>query len=551
MWNFSTWSDKSEISKELIYENVNLGKLFYIEFHHFLVPIIKKFVEVIKIFNKYQGSSFFISSTLYNIAKQIIPSVNLLDKKQKQHDYFLYDSIKFQFTDAFGVKIPRKYYLQLKKISELALNTLLKENNPKTNSKSILLVEFDPTSYENFFKTSKYFKTELLLFNRRKPVVWNKKSFSIIKNSNCRIVSLNNFINGDILQKIKTIQFLFEKKINNFEDNDFFKTFFSIGNFTFWNVIKRDFLNLCKKRIFEAIHEIEYAKKLFEQHKISCILVWSESGFNEQIVIRLAKEKKIPVILIQHGLYWETLENRTSDEFEGLFPNESNKFLVWGKITKKHATDCGYSQKTENLGSLIHDKIFDLKNKISGNKQNYILLATSSPATNEAYDLTVKTLENYEKTVETICKIVLQMNKKLIIKLHPFQEEQDIKPIVKKINKKIIVKKVGSILPLIVSCEIFLTIDHSTTMLEALILDKPVISIQVKDHRLEHLPPIFASNACIQTTIENFQTSLTNILLDSDLRENIIKNGQKFVENYLSHPGNSVQKTLQFLEEYE
>src|SRR3989344_6865945 len=253
-WTFSKWSDKSEISKELLYENINLGKLFYIEFHHFLVPIIKKFVEVIKIFNKYQGSSFFISSTLYNIAKQIIPSVNLLDKKQKQHDYFLYDSIKFQFTDAFGVKIPRKYYLQLKKISELALNTLLKENNPKTNSKSILLVEFDPTSYENFFKTSKYFKTELLLFNRRKPVVWNKKSFSIIKNSNCRIVSLNNFINGDILQKIKTIQFLFEKKINNFEDNDFFKTFFSIGNFTFWNVIKRDFLNLCKKRIFEAIH---------------------------------------------------------------------------------------------------------------------------------------------------------------------------------------------------------------------------------------------------------------------------------------------------------
>ena len=547
-WTFSKWSDKSEISKELLYENINLGKLFYIEFHHYLVPIIKKFIEVIKIFNQYKASKFFTSYQFYNIVKLIIPSVNLVGKKQKWHDHFLYDSIKFQFTDSLSINIPRKYYSQLKKISETVLHTLLKEKNPKTNTKSILLVEFDPLKYEKFFKTSNDFEINLLLFNRRRPVIWNKKSFSIIKNSNCRTIATHNLIDTEITKKIEKTQFLFEEKIKKFDGNDFFTTFFSIDRFSFWSVIKQDFLNLCKKRILESINEIEITKKLFEENKISCVLILSESGFNEQIVIGLTREKKIPTILIQHGLYWETLENRESDEFEGIFPNESDKFLVWGKITEKYAIDCGYSKKTENLGSLIHDKVFDLKNIISNNKKNYILLATSSPATNEAYDLTVKTLENYEKAIETICKTVSKMNKKLIIKFHPFQEEQDIEPIVKMIDKKIVVKKVGNILPLVESCEIFLTIDYSTTMLEALILNKPIISIHVKDRSFKQLPPIFDLNACIQTTIENFETTLTKVLDDADLRTNIIKNGQKFVDNYLSHKEYSVQKTLRFLE---
>lgn len=549
-WTFSKWSDKSEISKELIYENINLGKLFYIEFHHYLVSIIKKFIETIKIFNHYKKCNFFTSSQFYDIVKVIIPSVELIGKKQKQHDHFLYDSIKFQFSDSFSINISPKYYSQLKKVSEAALHTLLKDKKPKTNTKSILLVEFNPILYEKFFKTSNDFKINLLLFNRRRPVIWSKKSFSVIKNSNCRIIYTHNLINNEISKKIGKTQFLFEERINKFDENDFFTTFFSIDTFSFWSVIKQDFLILCKKRILEGINEIEIAKKLFEENKISCILVWSESGFNEQIIIRLAKDKKIKVVLIQHGLYCETSENRESDEFEGIFPNESDKLLVWGKISEQYALDCGYQKKIENLGSIIYDKIFDKKTRIANNKHDYILLATSSPVKNEAYDLTVKTLQNYEIAIETICKITSKMNEKLIIKLHPFQEEQDIEPIVKKIDKKIIVKKAGDILPLIESCKIFLTIDYSTTMLQALILDKPVISILVKDRHQKQKPPIFDSNSCITTTIENFETTLIRILHNSDLRTEIIKNGKNFLNKYLSHQGNSVQKTLQFLEKY-
>lgn len=232
-WIFSKWSDKSEISKELLYENINLGKLFYIEFHHYLVPIIKKFIEVIKIFNQYKTSKFFTSYTFYNMVKLIIPSVNLIGKKQKRHDHFLYDSIKFQFTDSFSINISRKCYSQLKKISEIALHILLKEKNLKTNTKSILLVEFDPLKYENFFKISNDFAINLFLFNRRRPVIWNGKSFSIIKNSNCKIIATHNLVDTRITKKIEKTQFLFEEKSKNLMEMIFLLHFFRLIGFLF------------------------------------------------------------------------------------------------------------------------------------------------------------------------------------------------------------------------------------------------------------------------------------------------------------------------------
>lgn len=549
-FTFSQWFDKSQISDQLIYEDINLGKLFYIEFHHYLIPILKKFVEIIKIFNLYRESRFHASFSLTKIAKQIISSVETIDKEQKQHDAFLYDSVKFQLTNTFSISISKKSYLQLKQLSEKVMGRLFNNDKSNTHAKSILLVEFDPIRYEKFFKTSLNYPLNLVLFNRRRPTVWNTKSFSIIKNSNCRIITTHDLINKDIEETIEKNQILFDKKINTFKDNSFFTTFFSIENNSFWDAIREDFLNLCKKRILEGIYEIEITKELFKKNKISCILVWSESGFNEQVVIKLAKKENIKVVLIQHGLYWETLENQKSNAFEGIFPIESDKLLVWGKTSKQYAIECGFSDKTEISGSLIYDRIFDRKSKVSTKKQDFILLATSSPVKNEVFDLTVKTMHNYERAIEMICKTISKMNKKLVIKLHPSQEELDITPIVKKFGDKIVTRKVGDILPLIESCEVFLTIDYSTTILEAQILEKPVISILVKDRLHTQIPAVFSSNSCLTTTIEDFENTTKKVLNDSNLKTKLVENGKKFVDNYLSNQGTAVQKTLQLLKNY-
>ena len=551
-WNsmeLSKWYDDPTISKLFDYNGINLGKLFYVEFHYFLVPFLKKFVEFLEINKKYPNSNFFASYSLFQIAREFISSVKIFEQDNQKQDSFLYDFIKFQLTDSVTINIHRKSYFKIKKISELIIPFFLKNMKLQNQQKSVLLVEFDPIRYEKLFKLSTNYALNLILYNRRRPTIWNRKSYSLIKNSNCTVATYQNIVNKKIEELIKNEQRSINKKLQElWNDEKFFKSFFTIYNYSFWNIIKSYFMNLCHKRILEAIQEIIVTKQLLKKIKTSCVLVWSENGFNEQIAIKLAKKNGIKVVLIQHGMYSETEIEYTTNEFLGVIPNESNKVIVWGKETQQYMTNHGFFAKTETLGSVSYDKIFDRRTKL--NSEDFILLATSSPVKNEVFDLTIKTRQNYENTIKKICKIVSNHNKKLIIKLHPFQEEIDISNIAKETDSTISVIKSGDILSLIERCKIFLIIDHSTTILEAQILKKPVISILVKE-RISKSPPIFNSQSCVVTTVDDFEKSFNKVLNDINYRQQIIEKGNNFVNNYILNQGKAAQEILSFLENYD
>src|SRR5205807_9408325 len=128
--------------------------------------------------------------------------------------------------------------------------------------------------------------------------------------------------------------------VNNIDSlwgtDEFFQSFFSIKKFSFWNAMKSTFLQLCKKRFAEGVEEIELAKKLFARYRFKSILVWSESGFNEQIIIKLAKKFNIPIVLLQHGLYFDTPNSYEFSKFAGILPIDSDKFVIWGDILKQY-----------------------------------------------------------------------------------------------------------------------------------------------------------------------------------------------------------------------
>ena len=175
-----------------------------------------------------------------------------------------------------------------------------------------------------------------------------------------------------------------------------------------------------------------------------------------------------------------------------------------------------------------------------------MLLATSSPISSIIQDLTIDTLEKYENTIKNICEVVTKQAKNLIIKLHPFQEELDITDLVNSINPDIKIIKTGDITDLIKNCSIFLSIDISTTILDAQIFSKPVISISVKNYDWG-LPTIFESNSCIRTNMDSFEKIFSDIQTNTNLQEKIINHGSKFIDDYLSFQGNSSFQLLKFL----
>ena len=547
-FSLSQWYESSEIPETLEYKGINTGKLFYIEFHYYLLQFLKRFVELIFLCEKFHSSRILAPSTFSEILNLLNNNVEYIKVEQKPES-FLYDSVKFHITNSLSIKIPKKSYLKLKNISEHALLKILGNNiNRKNQKKHTLLIEFDPIKYKKLFQLSAKQNVQLILFNRRRPYVWNKESYSIIKNSNCLIANYLNVENKKMEKSVELGKEQLKNKLDSmFEHDETLNTFFSIRKHSFWKAIKPNFVKLCKKRVLEAVQEIEMSDEVIKNSGASSIIVLSENGFNEQIILQLAKKHNIDVLLLQHGMYLETLELKESNIFlGGDFPILSSKFLTWGTHTKNYAKKCGFSKKTHVIGSPAHDTLFKNNSDNSLVNDGFILLATSSPQQNQIFDLTINNLEIYEKTIKDVCKIAAKLKKQLIIKLHPFQEEQDIKKMVAGLGEQITLTNRGNIEDLIKSCDIFLVNDFSTTMLDAMIIGKPVIAIQTKNRNVKEKPKIFTTGCCVECNINTLEKEIKEIL-DPSKRERMIENGNEYVKKFVSNQGNSSEKLLELL----
>ncbi len=174
------------------------------------------------------------------------------------------------------------------------------------NEKSILLVEFDPVKYRQFFSSMSKSMSNVILYNRRRPAIWNSNSYNSIKKSNCKIVTLYDLMNKNLEINIKNGETsVANKVISALANADFLEAYFSTYSHSFWEIIEKKFKNLLKKRFLDSIKEIEIASELLEKYQFSSIVVWSEIGSAEQIIIKLAKKHAIPVVLLQHGLFFD------------------------------------------------------------------------------------------------------------------------------------------------------------------------------------------------------------------------------------------------------
>jgi len=552
-YDFARWHEDKRFQKMISYEGISLGLLIQTEFNYFLIPFLKKFVEIIKIFSENKKANFLVSQQVSEIIKSFSKNVKIISKTIQDEEFY-YDSVRIPLkikNRSFSVNISKKNYNRIKKISNQLINSLLRENMPK-NEKSVLLVEFDPIRYRNLFLKMNKVKYNFSLYNVRKPPIWNKESFSIIKESHCSLIDSKKLINKsskklfekDIIKMKSDLEILFEKEE--------FLGIFSIQNESFWKIIKKNLKDLFEKRISEFIINIQKGKKLFEDNNFSSILVWSEIGSTEQILVKLAKQKGIPVILLQHGLFFDSGINGAFEmnKFQGVYPVDADEIIVWGEVEKNHQILAGIPEnKIHVLGSPIFDNFSENIDNIES-QTNIITLATSGPVKENVFDLTVNTIEKNIETIKIISQLVDKFNKKLKIKIHPSPDEFDPTELVQKINKEIEVVKNGNITEIIKKSDIFIVIDISTVIINAQLLRKPVVSATVKDSGYG-VPSVLTTNSCLQVNSKDFETKFQKILTDEEFKSKILQNGDQYIKNYLKNVGTSSEKILNFLVNYK
>ena len=529
-YEFLNWYDLDIIKKNIKFFNVNISKLYNDQLIHPIVKILKKFSEIKVIIKKFPNLEYFASGDLFLISKLLIRSIFEIQNSKKNEFYFDKIDIGTNIGKTnIKFSISTSSYKKIKKTSEKLLEIILKNQNKNLSKKNTLLVELNTKYFKNFFLESKNQNKNILYYGIRRPGIWDLESFKIIKNSQCGIITPDIINNTTLAEYKKKISDIREKFLNILNSNKELNDFFAIDNISIISVISPIIEILIINRLDEIFFEILLAKQMFENFSIDSVVVISEIGMTEQIVIQLANQKNIPILHLQEGLHIDTPEAYENSKSQSVFLESASKYIAWGKFDKENEITNGKVSSNDiiELGSPRFSELNFLESK---NSEEFVLLATMAPQIEEINGIDVRNLEKYLKSILKICEIITNEKMKLVIKLHPTVDILNISKIIQKKFPKIQVIQKGDINPLIRKCSTLIVTGHSTVIIQAQILQKPVISIPLIDYNWGN-PSVYKEKSCLLIKVEQLTVNLKKITNDPLFKKELINRGNEFINN--------------------
>lgn len=552
-YKFSNWYNKSEISNLIEYEGINLGELFYLEFNYYLSPILKQFFEIQKISKKYLNYFFISSPHFVKILKLFSSNFDILENNYDHSPSISSQDISLKFGKfTFTTKSQNILTKNLIKLFYSLSRTLFLQKKINNKHPTILLVNFTTLRLKNFFNELPNHSLNLVKYDTTVPAFWNYSTFSLIKKSGCFIENNDTIPNNENSLILDLDDFISKKLQILLNNEQFFDTFFSLNDLSFWSIIKNDFLQMFVQNYKDSIQNILKIKSLFKKYSFSSIVLASECGPLDLLIIHLSKQFGIKTSILQHALYYDDTQNQNyynfkSDQFQRVYPTYCDNFLVWGNLTQIDSKNHGVpGEKIISIGCPFFDPLIDDTNSLQIPEKKYVLLATT-PKTlkNQTRESSIKFQIEYNDMIKKISQITTKINKNLLIKVHHGSISNE-KKIVNKINSNIIVETTGSFYQYAKKCDVLICIDMSTAILEAMILKKPVILVLLNDEF--SYPEIFKNDYLTITNISNLENVLIKLFSDDEYKKTLVKNGEKFLDYYLDSIGSSSKKFLDFLE---
>jgi hypothetical protein len=556
------WYEKNNFTKEFELNGINLLSITNpFEFHLIVLPELIKISIIKKIIEQKSPEIIVTTNYLSKYVSEIIKDKNitikLLPSKQKEK---IKDDLNVKFDIGkipISIKLSRNSYATIKRLYESILCTTLNlwHNNSK-NKKTTLLLEFDPEKYEELMKELGKTEKNIVLLNWRKPAIWNRESIKIMKNTNCKVLNIKKLLTSKDSKIISELGTEYSKKLEKlWSEKVFFNELFSIGGISIWDCIKKEIINLYKKRISDYVKFLYIGKKIFKLLNVENILALNEVGETERTILKV-KNNRIPNFLLKHDFSNYFLESEKilwEHENIRLIPFTSKKFLIWGNANYEYYTKNKIEQnKLMITGSPRYDKFFKMQHY---QKNNKIILITPEPITEFSGLADTNLAIRYENLINKIIDSIKKIpNTKIIVKLHPGDDihNKTLLSIFEKIDSSIPIFHIKKISELLEECDILLNItceisDPSTVMIEGMIFEKPVfeISLDEKTNRFEYQENSPILSLSYKAEIDNY---LSKIILDSEFKNELLLNQKKYLEYFLANRGTASKNVVKILD---
>ena len=554
----TTWYKHEDITKLLEYDGLNFGTLLELEITPYFFLHLKRMLGIIRIIEK-ENPLKIISSSLGNFVDSVTKNTKIGSTATGNdlRSSLYHDSVEIPISlggTLISLKISKKQFFHIKKIFGILLKGFFNyrlDLRIISNKKSILLLDFNPVLYPDLLRALSNVPQNVILLNQRRPAIWNLESFKIIKRSKCKIIELEEFVNSETLLQIeKDNGDLKNRLLTLWSNKEILNNIFSIEGYSFWNAIKNNFIEITTKRFEEGLRLFVLSQKLFEKINVSCILEWAHVGTEEKVALHIANKRRIPIILLQHGLF---ILNAKFEKYLSIFPllpSNGAKEAVWGNIMKKYISEHKVNQENILLtGSPRHDIFFKRRENIKND--GTILIAFNGLFHLNFSGNDARTYDYYEKCIKRVFQILKRTpDKKPIVKLHPARIDYDVKPIIKEINSSMPIYQNQNIIDLIESCDAMISLSYSTALLDAMILGKPTMLILIDEQNFEEEILVKRKATLCVSNIDDLESSLNDLLFNNNVREQLIKNGKEFVNEYLTNQGTASEHLVNILKNY-
>lgn len=543
------WYKDNKISNLISLDEINFGWLLEFEIYPYLLKKLKIIFTLQKIKKLQLSKKIFASENISNFVEKIIDKPDILKMENKESQKFRQDVFPIKFNIGpipIMIRINRNLFFKIIRFYEKSfipiINSISKNNSKKPE---ILLLDFNPAIYEKLLlELSKNY--QVLLYNKRRQAVFNVKSFQAVKKANAKLISSQKLFSNDDEKKYnKEIEELNQKiqkvtKLKEFKEN------FEINNFSFGELINKEFEQFFQNRILEGVYDLISAKKLFKKFRPNVILHHYGATMQEKIITHEAQKYKINDINFQHGALSEFLQSDIVLKFLGHFGIFTNtQFLAWGEVSKNIAIQNGINEKNIlTVGNARYDEYFQKRNP--NQRKDTLVFAIGSITELNSQAQKINVVSNYEELLKKICHIMKNYSEyRKIIKIHPnIQSFLSIDPvtIVKRIDPTVIVRTDLDLTEILNSAKVLITMQSTTLILEANLFKVPAIAMLYDPQYDPTLKNVgYAKNFKLDE-VSKFTAHLDNLIKNEDVRNVEIKKGDEMLKKILINHGNSSEQ---------
>lgn len=361
----------------------------------------------------------------------------------------------------------------------------------------------------------------------------SKEAQIALDSENISYRTLGDYIAKDVDKKTRIESILLKKKWSKIREDSKFRESFTYENLSIYEIIEEIFSLYLLARFVEIIRYYEVLERILYLENIHMIVVASDVHPLGKLVVKLGECEGVPSLVLQHGV--------THYPY-GYVPVSSTKIAAWGEISCEWLMKHGVpKEKIVLTGCPRFDplalKTFiktDVHKILQIEKSKEIIVLTTEPGWG---------LGKRSVPYTAINAMHYFPDKHLVIKLHPDDEGEIYEEIKKEVGPENITIVRDIDLNSLLDESIVLVTVSSTTALEAMLLDQPVIILNLKDLP-ETIPYVKSGSAIGVYKPEDLVPTIKKALYDQTVRKELEEKRRKFVYEYACETDGKASKRV-------